>query len=150
MADVGELVRDHHADLVAAVAVEQRVEQDDPLGRAEPGHVGVGRGGPAAGVDRVHLPDLDSGRAGQLEHVGPRLALRERREVVEQRIEHDRRERRQDRAEQHRARRAPAATTGADSACVTPPPPRPPPPAGSRLDRRALEQVAAPTRATTA
>ena len=61
VAHVGELVGDDDADLVAAVAVEQRVEQHHPLGRPEPGHVGVGGGRPAAGVDRVHLPHLDAG-----------------------------------------------------------------------------------------
>ena len=62
VAHVAQLVRHDDADLVAAVAVEQGVEQHDPLGRAEPGHVGVGRGGAPAGVDRVHLPHLDAGR----------------------------------------------------------------------------------------
>ena len=109
MADVGELVRDDDADLVAAVAVEQRVEQDDALGRPEPGHVGVGGGRPPARVDRVDLPDLDAGRSGQLEHVGARLALGQRREVVEDRVEHDRRERRQP-APPNRPSRPPAGS----------------------------------------
>ena len=63
VADVGELVRDDDPHLVAAVAVEQRVEQHHALGRAEPGDVGVGGGRAAARVDRVDLADLDAGRA---------------------------------------------------------------------------------------
>ena len=106
-----ELVRHHHADLVAAVAVEQRVEQDHPLGRPQPGHVGVGGGRPAAGVDRVDLPHLDAGGARQLEHVRARLALGQRREVVEHRVEHDRRERRQRARRTAPSRPTPAATT---------------------------------------
>ncbi len=104
MADVPELVGHHRPHLVSVVAVEQRVEQHDPLARAQTGDISVGRRRAPAGVDRVHLPHLDPGRAGQFEHVRARLALGQRREVVEDRVQDHRGHRGQAGAEQHRAR----------------------------------------------
>ena len=50
---------------LAAVALEQRVEQHHPLGRPESADVGVRGARPAARVDRVHLAHLDPGRAAR-------------------------------------------------------------------------------------
>ena len=96
MAHVGELVRDHDPDLVAGVAIEQRVEQHHPLGRPEAGHVGVGGGRAAAGVDLVDLAHARRRRRSASSSTSARVcALGQRREVVEHRVEHDRRERRE-------------------------------------------------------
>ena len=70
--------------------LQQGVVEDDALGVAEPGHVGVGGGRAPRGVHHVDLADVDAGAAGEVEHVGPRLARRERLELVEERVEHDR------------------------------------------------------------
>ena len=71
VAHVAELVGDDQADLLAGVAIEQRVEEHDPLGRPQTGDVGVGGGRTTAGVDRVHLPDVTPRRPRrQRQHVG--------------------------------------------------------------------------------
>ena len=100
-----EFVRDDDANLVSRVAIQQRVEQHHALGRAEARDVGVGRGRAAARVDRVDLADPDARGVGELEHVVSGLPLGQRREVVEDRVEHDRCERREARADDDRARR---------------------------------------------
>ena len=73
---------------VAREALQQRVVEDDALGRAEAGHVGVGRGRAAAGVDLVDLAHLHAGALGEVEHVAAHGPGRERRELVEKRVEH--------------------------------------------------------------
>ena len=138
-----ELVSHDHADLVAVVAVEQRVEQDHPLGRAEPGDVGVGAGGASARVDRVHLPHLDAGRPRQLEHVGPRLPLGERGEVVEQRRQQHRGSRAQERPRNRGSSprgEPPAAGVPAHDRDYR----RPGTPGECGFDRRRLEQIERP------
>ena len=105
MPDVGELVRDHEPDLIAAVAVEQRVEENHPLSRPEPGYIRVRRRRAATRVDRVHLPHLHPCRARQLDHVVAGLPRRQRCEAVEHRIEHDRPERREHGGDTERAPR---------------------------------------------
>ena len=102
MADVGELVGHHQADLVALVAVDQGVEEDDALGRTQPGDVGVGRGGAPARVHRVDLADADAGLAGQGQDVRAQLTFGQRLEVVEDRVEDHRGQRGQPGAEHHR------------------------------------------------
>ncbi len=94
VADVRQLVRDHEPDLIAAVAVEQRVEQDHALGRAEPGDVSVGGRRAPARIDRIDLPDPARPAATrQLQHVGAGLPFGQRREIVEDRVQDDRRKR---------------------------------------------------------
>jgi len=66
---MAELVGDDEPDLVARVAVQQSVEQDDALGRAQAADICVGGGRPAARVDRVDRADAHPRRAGELEHI---------------------------------------------------------------------------------
>ena len=87
---VAELVGDDEAQLVAREVLDQRVVEHDALGLAEARDVRVGGGRAAAGVGLVDLADVDARLARELEHVGAHLARRQRRELVEQRVEHDR------------------------------------------------------------
>ncbi len=143
IAHVRELVGDDDPHLVAAVAIQQRVEQHDPLGQTESGHVGVGSGRTPARVDRVDLADLDVRDPRQLEHIRARLALGQRREVVEHRVQQHRSETRHRRPDEHRATRrrqppmARIAARGGDHGT--------PAGAGERgLDAGRLEQVCSP------
>ena len=88
--DVGELVRHDRNDLVLREpAVEQRVVQRDPAGRAEPGDERVGRRGSSARVGDVDLVHVDADLlAERLDSCGER-PVGERLEAVEQRLDHD-------------------------------------------------------------
>ena len=143
--DVGELVGDHEADLVALEVLQQVVVEDDALRAPQAGDVGVGAGRPAAGVDLVDLADVDAGLAREREHVGARAALGQRGEPVEDRVQDDRRRVRRGHAEgddERRGGQPPAARgaaherharAGADAGEDGPDPPR-------------LDQVAGPLR----
>ena len=63
--DVGELVGDDHAHLVAGEVAQQGVEEDDVAAAAEPRDVGVGRGRPRAGVVDLHVVGLHARPARQ-------------------------------------------------------------------------------------
>ena len=119
VADVPELVRDDEPRLVAAEVVEQVVVEHDALRVPEPVDVGVGRRRAPAGVHDVDLPDLDAGLPGEVEHVAARLTGRQRREPVEDRVEHDRAGVGRDRPERddgHRPRDPPRPRHAADEA----------------------------------
>ena len=99
---MGQLVCHHHPHLVAAVALEQRVEQDHSLGRAESGHVGVDASGPPAGIHLEYLPHAHPGGLGQLQDVRAHGTRRERGEPVEHRIQNHGSQRAQCRRHPHR------------------------------------------------
>ena len=83
-----ELVGDDQPRLGRREVVQQRVVEHDALRVPEPGDVGVGRGRAARGVHLVDLADVDARLAGQLEHVACAVwPSRQRRELVEQRVE---------------------------------------------------------------
>ena len=82
---MAQLVGHDRVQLAAGRVLDQVVVEDDPLGRSDPVDIGVQRGHAAAGVDAVHLADVDPGPPTQLEHVSPdRAALLERLEPVEE------------------------------------------------------------------
>ena len=121
VAHVAELVGDDEPRLGGREVLQQVVVEHDALRVADAGHVGVGGGRAARGVDLVDLADVDAGLLGELEHVGARLALRQRRELVEQRVEHDRPSVGDDDAERHHDGGARRSTSGGRSgACRRP------------------------------
>ena len=109
--DVAELVRDDEPHLAGRELLEQVVVDHDALGAADAGDVGVGRRRAPGGVHHVDLADVDARLAGQREHGRARRAVGQRGELVEQRVEHDRREVRRGDAEgdHHGGRRRPPA-----------------------------------------
>ena len=126
--------------------LQQGVVEHDALGVADAGHVGVGGGRAARGVDLVDLADVDAGRARPARaRRSACCALRQRRELVEQRVEHDRRRRRSIADAERRPRRPRRASTsgGRSGACRRPAAP-PPAPAQHGADRLRLGDVAGP------
>ena len=85
-----EFVREHALEFGLVELVDERVEEDDALGRAEPREEGVRV---ARARTRVHHVDVVAGEAGALEDVVDGLAearVFDGVEVVEQREEHAR------------------------------------------------------------
>ena len=70
----------------------ERVEEDDPARGAETGDVGVQLRRALAGVRDEHLPNRDVGIVAQLQHRVAQARVLERAELVEDRLEHDRRD----------------------------------------------------------
>ena len=91
MADVAELVGDHEPDLGGREVLQQVVVEHDALRVPEAVHVGVGGGRAPRGVDLVHLADVDPRPLRQRQDLRAQPTLLQRRELVEQRVEHDRR-----------------------------------------------------------
>ena len=90
--------------------LQQVVVDDHALGRAQTRDVRVGRGRSTRGVDLVHLAHLHAGLAGEGQDLRAGPSLRQGREAVEDRIEHDRarvQERRPDRDDGDAPRRPP-------------------------------------------
>ena len=92
VAAVAELVRDHGQDLGRARLLEERVVEDDPARGAETGDVRVQLRRPLAGVGDEHLPNRDGRVVPQLQHRVAQARGLERPELVEDRLEHDRRD----------------------------------------------------------
>ena len=90
--DVAELVGDDEPHLARRELLQQVVVEHDALGAPDPGHVGVGGRGAARGVHHVDLADVDARLSRQRQHGRAGLAVGQRRELVEQRVEHDRRQ----------------------------------------------------------
>ena len=95
--------------------VDQVVVEHHPAGAAEAGHVGVQRRRTPRRVGHQHVVDLHPLLVGQLEDRGPQRTVRQRGEVVEQRLDQHRVD--------ERARPSPGrARAGGDRRPGTPPP----------------------------
>ena len=104
VAPVPELVRDDDLDLRPFRVGDQRVVEDDAPGAAEPGDVGVVLARATARVGDEDLAHRNAGAPRQREQAVGEVAALERRELVEQRLEHERR----DEHEQQRDQSGPA------------------------------------------
>ena len=114
---VAELVRHHRAHLVGREVLQQRVVEHHALGVADAVHVGVGAGGAAARVDPVDLPHVDAVLVRKRQDLAAEGRVRQRRELVEERIDDDRPVRHEHGAEHDdgdRAERPPRAREAAD------------------------------------
>ena len=92
VAAVAELVRDHGQDLRRARLLEEGVVEDDAPGGAETGDVRVQLRRPLAGVGDEHLANRDGRVVAQLQHGVAQARGLDRAELVEDRLEHDRRD----------------------------------------------------------
>ena len=91
LAAVTELVRDDELHFAFACRSQQGVPDDDATCRPEPGDVGIGFDGSAAGVGDEDVPDGDACLVREQAELLRELFVGERLEVVEDRLEHERR-----------------------------------------------------------
>ena len=82
---VAHLVGQHGQELRPAQLLQQRVEQDDALGLAQPGEIGVGVAGPFRPVHGEDAAGAEPDPPGQLRDGVPQRAVRHRLEAVEER-----------------------------------------------------------------
>ena len=100
-----ELVRDDQLDLSLARRREQRVEEDDAPRRADAGHVCVHPGRAPARVGDEHVAHGRPGLHRERAQLVGEPSVGERAEAVEERLEHDRCEEREDEHRQRERRR---------------------------------------------
>ena len=103
LASVAELVRDDHLQLRVVGVSQQRVPDDEPASRSEPGDVGVRLDGSPARVGDENGAQRDAGVVRELAQRSREVLVGERLEAVEERLEQQRREQGED---QHGERRA--------------------------------------------
>ena len=84
---VPELVCEDQAKLRLPAVLEERVEEDEPPGTTEAGHVCVLLRRPAAGVRDKHVLDRDARVGRELPQRTAELLVLERREPVEERLQ---------------------------------------------------------------
>ena len=92
VAAVAELVRDDGQHLGRRRGLDERVVEHDAPRRSEPRDVRVQLRRALARVGDEHLAHRHAGVGGELDHRGPELRVLERAELVEDRLEHDRRD----------------------------------------------------------
>src|SRR5688572_1037400 len=83
--EVSELVGEHRLDLRGREALHQGIEEDDALGPAEPGEVGVAMARALRAVHDEEPLGAESAAAEQVLDPAAKLAFLERREAVEER-----------------------------------------------------------------
>ena len=105
VAAVPELVRDHGQDLGRRRRLDERVVEDDPPRRAEPGDVRIQLRRPLARVRDEHLAHRHARVGGEPHHSLAQLRVLERAELVEDGLEHDRRDEAEQQDEQSRTDR---------------------------------------------
>ena len=99
---MAELVREDQPHLARVAVLDERVEEDDASSATEPGHVGILLPRPPTRVRDENMLDGHARAHGELAQRARELFVLERRETVEDGLEHDRRdEREQD--DEHRA-----------------------------------------------
>ncbi len=117
------LVAHHHQDLVVLHGLERRIPEHDALRAAEPAHVGVDLLRAPAHVHLEHVPRRHARAVGERQDLRAQPLVAQRLELVEERIEHQRLQDREEGDERGRPQAQPpppAARAGAQHAPAQP------------------------------